>query len=91
MLGRDPDANESKVKEAVDAVLAPILERAKKEDVPVWTEASTEEKKRENEELGFKVMEEVVIGKGRVDEKGVPKDGGQGVKCWGMIYDQHLQ
>ena len=37
---------------------------------------------------GFNVVEEVVIGKGRVNEKGWPKEGGSGVRCWPMILDQ---
>lgn len=91
MLGRDPDQDEAKAQAAVDACLKPFLENAKQEGVPVWTEASTVEKKQENEGWGFRVAEEVVIGKGRVDSNGWPEEGGEGVKCWAMIYDEHLR
>ena len=91
MLGRDPDADPLKAQAAVDACIKPFMNKAKEEGVPVWTEASTDEKKAENERWGFKVAEECVIGKGLVDGQGVPKEGGEGVTCWAMIYDEHLK
>lgn len=75
----------------MEALLGPVLERARKEGVPVWAEASLEEKRGEYERLGFRVVEEVVVGKGRVGKGGWPEEGGEGVRCWGLLYDEHLQ
>ena len=91
MLGGDPDADEEKRQMAVDACIKPFLDRAREEGVPVWTEASTEEKKTAYERLGFRMAEEALIGKGRVDGSGVPKEGGEGVRCWAMLFDEHLR
>jgi hypothetical protein len=91
MVGRDPDVDRSEGEKTIDACVAPFLERAKKEGLPVWTEASTQSKKAENERWGFRVAEEAVIGKGRIDGDGKPSEGGDGVKVWAMIYDEHLK
>lgn len=37
--------------------------------------------------MGFRVAEEVRVGRGRVDEGGWPKEEGGGVRCWAMIWE----
>ena len=87
MLARDPDVEEGKSDAAMRACLMPFLERARREGLPVWLETATEEFRDYYSSLGFKVVEEVTIGKGKVDRKGWPTQGGEGVLCWPMIYD----
>nr|KAK5442210.1 hypothetical protein LTR18_006063 [Exophiala xenobiotica] len=91
MLARDPDVDEQKSFAAAKACMDAFLKKAKEEDVPVWLETASEASKKEYENLGFRVCEEVVIGKGRVNAKGWPQEGGEGVKTWAMIWDEHLQ
>ncbi|RMZ78835.1 hypothetical protein DV738_g3620, partial [Chaetothyriales sp. CBS 135597] len=83
-------AGEEEIERAVDAVVKPILDRAEQEGVPVWTEASTGASRAERERWGFRVAEEVAVGKGRVGANGLPKQGGEGVRVWAMILDNHL-
>ncbi|RMZ81989.1 hypothetical protein DV737_g2330, partial [Chaetothyriales sp. CBS 132003] len=93
MVGRQQGLSgedEEKAQGAVDAVVKPIVDKSRQEGVPVWTEASTEASKAERERWGFRVAEEVVVGKGKVDAKGFPKQGGEGVRVWAMILDDHL-
>lgn len=90
MLAKDPEKNAKESFAAVVAVFDVFLNKAKEESVPVYLETALEESKKEYEELGFKVAEEVVIGKGRVDSTGWPKEGGEGVRTWALLYDQHL-
>ena len=87
MLGRDVDADTKEQQEGVRAVMEPMLEMAGREGVPVWLEASTEKAKGDFEMMGFRVAEEVRVGRGRVDERGWPKEGGGGVRCWAMIWE----
>jgi len=89
MLARDGGKEGSA--EAVRACMDVFLDKARKEEVPIWLETATEESRKEYEGMGFRVCEEVTIGKGRVDAKGWPQDGGEGVKTWAMIWDDHLQ
>ena len=88
LLARDPDVAAGKQDAAMKACLQPFLERAREEGLPVWSETATPDMRDRYQELGFKVLEEVVIGKGRVDGRGWPKDGGEGVKCWPMMWDE---
>jgi hypothetical protein len=90
MLAKDPEKDPKESFAAVVAVFDVFLNKAKEEDVPVYLETALEESKKEYEELGFKVAEEVVIGKGRVDSTGWPKEGGEGVRTWALLYDEHL-
>ncbi len=95
MLAREPtERSEGTTTEGtaacVKACIEPFLTRAKEEGVPVWLETASESSKRDYENLGFRVCEEVVIGKGRVNAKGWPDKDGEGVKTWAMIWDGHL-
>jgi hypothetical protein len=36
--------------------------------------------------LGFEIIEEIVLGKGIVEENGRKCKGGAGVKIWGMVW-----
>ena len=88
-LARDPA--KSDVKGAISAVMLPFLERAREEGVPIWLEATYPHAVAVYEHYGFRVCEEVVIGAGKVGPDGWPKEDGEGVRAWGMIFDGHIQ
>lgn len=90
MIARDPKVDDAKSFEAFKACMDYFLKKAKEEEVPVWLETANESAKTEYENMGFRVCEEVIIGKGRVNAKGWPTKGGEGVKTWAMIWDEHL-
>lgn len=87
LLVRDISADREEAAQAVKEAVAVFLERAKKEDVPIFLEASSLDSKREFEKWGFKAVEERAVGRGRVNEKWWPTEGGEGVKVWGMVYN----
>lgn len=91
IVAQDPELSAAQHEAALKATIDPILEKAKREEVPAWAEASTTAKRDEYQQLGFRVADEVIVGKGRVSEKGWPTQGGPGVTCWALIFDQHLQ
>ncbi|OAL39504.1 hypothetical protein AYO20_01374 [Fonsecaea nubica] len=89
-LARNPAR--PRVPGSINAVMTPFLERAKAEGVPAWLEATTPQAVRLYERFGFRVVEEIVVGKGRVDALGWPAQGENagGVTAWAMIFDSHL-
>ena len=76
------------VKGAISAVMLPFLAKAGEEGMPVWLEATSPRGVGVYEHYGFRVCEEVTIGVGRVDADGWPKEGGEGIKAWGMLWDR---
>ncbi|EXJ68930.1 uncharacterized protein A1O5_07862 [Cladophialophora psammophila CBS 110553] len=89
-LARNPA--KQRVQGSIKAVMTPFLERAKAEGVPAWLEATTPQAVRLYIHFGFRVVEEIVVGKGSVDALGWPAagDSAEGVKAWAMIFDAHL-
>jgi GNAT superfamily N-acetyltransferase len=59
---------------------------AGKEDCPIWLEATTEYSRDVYADLGFTMVEEILLGKGKVGSDGLAKKDGEGVKVWGMIW-----
>ncbi|KAK8012843.1 hypothetical protein PG991_010218 [Apiospora marii] len=53
---------------------------------PIWLEASSEGSRRLYERHGFVVVGEVVAGRGVVGADGLARDGGEGVRCWAMVW-----
>ncbi|KAI1619035.1 hypothetical protein EDD37DRAFT_624431 [Exophiala viscosa] len=90
-LARNPSV--PRVAGSINAVMLPFLQRARAENVPAWLEATTPQAVKVYEHFGFRVVEEIVVGKGKVDAQGWPSvDGnGEGVTAWAMIYDPHLR
>jgi hypothetical protein len=85
MIGRD---NSSHAKGPVSPrLILPFVQRAKEEGIPVWLEATSLHSKNVYEKLGFKVVEELKVGRGSSDRKGNLVDGGEGVSMWTMIAD----
>lgn len=87
LLVRDTSASQVQTSQAVKVAMSVFLDKAKATDVPIFLEASSAESKSEFESWGFKAVEEVAVGQGKVDARGWPTDGGAGVKVWGMVYN----
>ncbi|KAG9780216.1 hypothetical protein KCU88_g3790, partial [Aureobasidium melanogenum] len=90
-LARNP--SRPRVPGSLNAVITPFLERARAEHVPAWLEATSRQAVKLYERYGFRVVEEIVVGKDKVDAHGwpTPDDSGEGVTAWAMIYDPHLR
>jgi hypothetical protein len=76
------------VKGAIGAVVLPFLAKAREEGLPVWLEAAYPHAVAVYEHYGFRVCEEVTVGVGNVGADGWPKEGGEGIKAWGMLWDR---
>lgn len=87
LLVRDANADRAETSQAVKDAMAIYLDRAKKEEAPIFLEASSLESKNEFESWGFKAVEEIPVGQGKVDARGWPTQGGSGLKVWGMVYN----
>ena len=61
-------------------------ERAAAENRPIWSETSTEKALRVYQKAGFRVVHKLVFGQGTHDEKGLPKEGGEGVPAWMILW-----
>ncbi|KAM7206120.1 hypothetical protein V8F20_002902 [Naviculisporaceae sp. PSN 640] len=85
-LARNPEVY-PKVQGAISAVVRPYLSLAKKEGRNVWLEATSLDVVPLYEYYGFKVVEEILVGKGKVDGKGRLEEGGEGVKARLMVMD----
>jgi hypothetical protein len=75
------------VKGAISAAMLPFLAKARDEGVPVWLEATDPHAVAVYEHYGFRVCEVLTVGVGRVGADGWPKEGGEGIKWWGMLWD----
>lgn len=53
---------------------------------PLWLEASNPNAKGLYAKHGFRVVEEITLGTGLVGPNGLAKEGGEGVKTWGMVW-----
>jgi hypothetical protein len=85
-LARNPAVE--RVQGSINAVLKPYLDRARAEGVPAWLEATNPQAMRVYQHYGFRVVETIVIGKGKVDQCGWPKEDGEGVTAYAMIFDE---
>lgn len=64
------------------------VKRVCKEDgnASCWLEATSPASRALYARLGWKLTEEVTIGQGKAGADGLPKEGGEGVKYWAMLY-----
>lgn len=58
----------------------------RKSGLPIWLEATTARSRDLYARLGFEVVDDVVLGKGKVGPDGKAREGGEGVPVWGMIW-----
>lgn len=56
--------------------------RARAEGLPIWLEATTEKSRRVYERCGFRLLDEIVMGRGTHGEHGERCKGGEGVRLW---------
>lgn len=89
-LARNP-LQENSVKGAISAVIRPWLERAEKEGVPIWLEATYDHAVDVYKHYGFRLVETLKIAVGSRNAVGWPEEGGEGVCGYCMIYDRHLR
>lgn len=68
------------------AMIREVMERARKVDKPIWLEATTAYSRRQYERVGFEVVGEITVGKGKVDKDGRNERGGEGVTVTGMVW-----
>jgi len=61
-------------------------QKAEKENKPLWLEATTEYSMKLYAKLGFEMVDEILLGKGKVGADGLQMKGGEGVKIWGMVW-----
>jgi hypothetical protein len=87
-LARDPSKTS---KGAVSAVVRPFLERTKADGVPAWLEAVDLHAVEIYEHYGFRVVEKMIVGKGRAGQDGWPEENGEGFAVWAMIFDEHMR
>lgn len=62
-----------------------IVEREGRKE-PVWLEATSEEGLRTYEKAGWRVVGIGRVGEGKANGEGLPEEGGQGVRIWGMVW-----
>ncbi|GLI79933.1 hypothetical protein PoHVEF18_008281 [Penicillium ochrochloron] len=68
------------------AIMREHMRRAQLENVPIWLEATTPNSRKLYLSMGFEDIEEVTLGKGKVDSKANIQPGGPGVPLWGMVW-----
>lgn len=76
-------------------IVKSVQDRAREEDVAIWLTTSEVTCRGEFEGMGFKVLEEALIGKGFVGRDGRPGSeagagagaGGEGVKVWALYWE----
>ncbi|KAF4952456.1 hypothetical protein FGADI_6690 [Fusarium gaditjirri] len=61
-------------------------ETARREGLPIWAECSTIAARDLVASQGFKLTEEIIVGKGKADVNGNLVAGGEGLKLWGMLW-----
>lgn len=84
-LARNP--NEAVVPGAISAVMRPFIRRAEETESPAWLEAVDERGVKIYEHYGFRLVEKITLGEGRIGATGWPEDGGEGVSGYAMIYE----
>ncbi|KAK3364722.1 hypothetical protein B0T25DRAFT_530853 [Lasiosphaeria hispida] len=84
-LARNPSV--PKIPGAISAVVLPYLAKAKQDRLSVWLEATSLDVVTLYKHFGFRVLEEITIGVGRVDGQGKLQNEGEGFKAWLMWVD----
>lgn len=68
------------------AIIEYVQDRARQDGAPFWLETGSPESRQLYKKHGFKDAGEIILGQGVVGRDGLPKDGGEGIKIWGMIW-----
>lgn len=67
-------------------ILAYMQDKARRDRRPLWLEASNQDSRRLFAKHGFEDAGEIILGKGVVGSDGIPKEEGEGVPAWGMVW-----
>ncbi|KAI0479349.1 hypothetical protein GGR56DRAFT_373900 [Xylariaceae sp. FL0804] len=67
-------------------LIAHMQARARGDGRPLWLEATTQYSRDLYAKHGFTTVDEVLLGKGKVDAAGLAKKGGEGFKIWSMYW-----
>ncbi|CAH0027814.1 unnamed protein product [Clonostachys rhizophaga] len=67
-------------------LLAHLQDRAREGKHPIWLEATTDASRELYLKLGFEVVGDINLGKGVVGDDGLPKDDGEGITIWSMLW-----
>ncbi|KAJ5151276.1 uncharacterized protein N7482_010528 [Penicillium canariense] len=82
-IGTEP---EHRGKGLAKAIIRDYMRRAQAENVPIWLEATTPNSRKLYLSMGFEEIEEVTLGKGKVDKDANLEPGGPGVPLWAMVW-----
>ncbi|KAF7546789.1 hypothetical protein G7Z17_g8176 [Cylindrodendrum hubeiense] len=70
----------------LSAMTERLLDEARKVNKPIWLEATTKYSAQQFTRFEFETVDEITLGKGKVNAKGVKQAGGEGVTVTGMIW-----
>ncbi|KAJ5745257.1 hypothetical protein N7520_010439 [Penicillium odoratum] len=59
---------------------------ARAENVPIWLEATSPSSRKLYLSLGFEEIEEIILGKGKVDPNAIVQPGGPGIPLYAMVW-----
>lgn len=68
------------------AMVERLLDEARKVNKPIWLEATTKYSAQQFTRFGFETIDEITLGKGKVNAKGAKQGGGEGVTVTAMIW-----
>ncbi|CEJ61193.1 hypothetical protein PMG11_09731 [Penicillium brasilianum] len=68
------------------AIMREHMRKAQLENVPIWLEATTPSSRKLYLWMGFEEIEEITLGKGKVDRNAHLQPGGPGVPLWAMVW-----
>ena len=79
-------ATEKRHQGLASKIILHMQDKARSDGRPLWLEASSQNSHRLFLKHGFKDAGELTLGEGIVDSNGVPKENGEGVPIWGMVW-----
>lgn len=68
------------------AIMKRYQDMASRDKIPIWLEATTAKSMRLYSKLGWEIVDEIVLGKGKANADGLQCKGGEGVRVWGMVW-----
>lgn len=82
---RSHPSNDPSCNAKVSDVIRPMIRIARENNWTIALEATSEKSRDIYKHLGFDLVKELTIGIGKVDSEGRQKEGGEGVRLWGMM------
>ncbi|KAJ5735982.1 Acyl-CoA N-acyltransferase [Penicillium malachiteum] len=78
--------HEHRGKGLAKAIMRQHQKTARAEDVPIWLEATSPSSRDLYLSLGFQEIEEIILGKGKVNADATRQSGGSGVPLYAMVW-----